>query len=161
MSILNLGIEIRDFDLERMGFSLSVLDESKKRQASEAYLRMTLTELDVFLKALKSAHGDLDLTTYDSSGVNKLPPLKASRRGQRAAQQEGRERGGRVAPKRWPSSAAASVSRFPDSPHTRVLDNRLDGPVSFRRPLLCFRPEPCHFAIRRLSTGSADGRSLA
>jgi hypothetical protein len=76
MSSLNLGIEIRDFDLERMGFSLSVLDESKKRQASEAYLRMTLTELDVFLKALKAAQGDLEITTYDSSGVNKLPPLK-------------------------------------------------------------------------------------
>ena len=53
MSNLNLGIEIRDFDLERMGFSLSVLDESKKRQASEAYLRMTLLELHAFLNALE------------------------------------------------------------------------------------------------------------
>jgi hypothetical protein len=76
MSTLNLGIEIRDFDLERMGFSLSVLDESQKRQASEAYLRMTLTELDVFLRALKAARGELEITTYDTSGVNKLPPLK-------------------------------------------------------------------------------------
>ena len=42
MSKLNIGVEIRDFDLERMGFSLSVLDETKKRQTSEAYLRMTL-----------------------------------------------------------------------------------------------------------------------
>ena len=41
MSTLNIGVDIRDFDLERMGFSLSVLDESKKRQASEAYLRMS------------------------------------------------------------------------------------------------------------------------
>ena len=76
MSNLNLGIEIRDFDLERMGFSLSVLDESKKRQASEAYLRMTLLELHAFLNALKAAENEIDLTTYDSSGVNKLPPLK-------------------------------------------------------------------------------------
>ena len=76
MSSLNLGIEIRDFDLERMGFSLSVLDESKKRQASEAYLRMTLMELNAFLAALKAAQGDIELTTYDSNGVNKLPPLK-------------------------------------------------------------------------------------
>ena len=76
MSSLNIGIEIRDFDLERMGFSLSVLDESKKRQASEAYLRMTLPELDVFLRALKNTDGEIDLTTYDSNGVNKLPPLK-------------------------------------------------------------------------------------
>jgi hypothetical protein len=76
MSSLNIGIEIRDFDLERMGFSLSVLDESKKRQASEAYLRMTLPELDTFLRALKGSDGEIDLTTYDSNGVNKLPPLK-------------------------------------------------------------------------------------
>jgi hypothetical protein len=76
MSTLNIGIEIRDFDLERMGFSLSVLDESKKRQASEAYLRMTLPELNAFLGALKAAGGDVELTTYDSNGVNKLPPLK-------------------------------------------------------------------------------------
>ena len=76
MSILNMGIEIRDFDLERMGFSLSVLDESKKRQASEAYLRMTLPELNAFLTALKAAQGEIELSTYDSSGVNKLPPLK-------------------------------------------------------------------------------------
>ena len=76
MSTLNIGVEVRDFDLERMGFSLSVLDDSKKRQASEAYLRMTLTELDAFLKALKAARGEIELTTYDSNGVNKLPPLK-------------------------------------------------------------------------------------
>jgi hypothetical protein len=78
MATLNIGIEIRDFDLERMGFSLSVLDESKKRQASEAYLRMTLMELHVFINALKNADGrDIELTTYDSNGVNKLPPMKA------------------------------------------------------------------------------------
>ena len=93
MSNLNLGIEIRDFDLERMGFSLSVLDESKKRQASEAYLRMTLLELHAFLNALKAAESEIALTTYDSNGVNKLPPLKglagrevepAERRGEQA-----------------------------------------------------------------------------
>ena len=76
MASLNIGIEIRDFDLERMGFSLSVLDESKKRQASEAYLRMTLPELDAFLRALKNTDGEIDLTTYDSNGGYKLPPLK-------------------------------------------------------------------------------------
>lgn len=76
MSHLNLGIEIRDFDLERMGFSLSVLDESRKRQASEAYLRMTLLELHTFITALRASEEDVSLTTYDSNGVNKLPPLK-------------------------------------------------------------------------------------
>jgi hypothetical protein len=76
MASLNIGIEIRDFDLERMGFSLSVLDESKKRQASEAYLRMTLMELHAFLKALRAADDEIEVTTYDSNGVNKLPPMK-------------------------------------------------------------------------------------
>jgi hypothetical protein len=78
MSKLNIGIEIRDFDLERMGFSLSVLDESNKRQASEAYLRMTLLELNAFLNALRAAEQEISLTTYDSNGVNKLPPLKGA-----------------------------------------------------------------------------------
>ena len=55
MSKLNIGVEIRDFDLERMGFSLSVLDETKRRQSSEAYLRMTLSELNIFLKAAAAA----------------------------------------------------------------------------------------------------------
>jgi hypothetical protein len=91
MSTLNIGIEIRDFDLERMGFSLSVLDESKKRQASEAYLRMTLPELNAFLAALKAANNDIELTTYDSNGVNKLPPLKGL--GGREVEVEQRGRG--------------------------------------------------------------------
>ena len=68
MSKLNIGVEIRDFDLERMGFSLSVLDESKKRQLSEAYLRMTLTELNTFLKALKGAEREIDVSTVEPSG---------------------------------------------------------------------------------------------
>jgi hypothetical protein len=79
MGKLNLGVEIRDFDLERMGFSLSVLDESKKRQSSEAYLRMTLTELHTFLKALRAAEDDIDLSTVEPSGVSKLPTVKVGR----------------------------------------------------------------------------------
>jgi hypothetical protein len=79
MSKLNVGIEIRDFDLERMGFSLSVLDETKKRQNSEAYLRMTLTELHTFLNALKAASDDIDVSTVEPSGVSKLPTVKVGR----------------------------------------------------------------------------------
>ena len=79
MSKLNIGVEIRDFDLERMGFSLSVLDETKKRQSSEAYLRMTLSELNIFLKALKSADSDIDVSTVEPSGVSKLPTVKVQR----------------------------------------------------------------------------------
>ena len=79
MSKLNIGIEIRDFDLERMGFSVSVLDESKRRQASEAYLRMTLPELNAFLKALKAADQEIDVSTVEPSGVSKLPTIKVQR----------------------------------------------------------------------------------
>ena len=79
MSKLNIGIEIRDFDLERMGFSLSVLDESKKRQLSEAYLRMTLSELNVFLGALRAAVGEVDVSTVEPTGVSKLPTVKVNR----------------------------------------------------------------------------------
>jgi hypothetical protein len=79
MGKLNIGVEIRDFDLDRMGFSLSVLDETKKRQSSEAYLRMTLTELNTFLKALKSAQNEIDVSTVEPSGVSKLPTVKMPR----------------------------------------------------------------------------------
>jgi hypothetical protein len=79
MGKLNIGIEIRDFDLERMGFSLSVLDESKKRQTSEAYLRMTLGELNTFLGALKASEQTIEVSTVEPSGVSKLPTVKVSR----------------------------------------------------------------------------------
>lgn len=73
MAKLNLAIDIRDFDLERMGFSVSVLDESRKRQNSEAYLRMTLPELNSFLKALKAAREEIELTSLEN---NRVTPLR-------------------------------------------------------------------------------------
>ena len=79
MSKLNIGVEIRDFDLERIGFSVSVLDESKKRQTSEAYLRMTLPELNTFLRALRAATSEIDVSTVEPSGVSKLPTMKPQR----------------------------------------------------------------------------------
>ncbi len=79
MGKLNIGIEIRDFDLERMGFSLSVLDEGKKRQSSEAYLRMTLTELNTFVGALKAAEGDIEVSTLEPSGGSKLPTVDVAK----------------------------------------------------------------------------------
>jgi hypothetical protein len=66
MAKLHLGVEVRDFDLERMGFSLSVLDDTGKRQTSEGYLRMTLQELGVFVDALRAARGDVEVTAMDS-----------------------------------------------------------------------------------------------
>ena len=61
-----MGVVIRDFDLERMGFSLSVLDDTKKRQCSEAYLRMTLPQLNTLLAALRAADG-IEISTPQSS----------------------------------------------------------------------------------------------
>ena len=66
MGKLNIGVEIRDFDLERMGFSLSVLDDTKKRQSSEAYLRMTLPQLNTLLAALRAAD-EIEVSTAQPS----------------------------------------------------------------------------------------------
>ena len=77
MDTLHLGIEIRDFDLERMGFSLSVLDQTGMQSTSEAYLRMTLEELNVFLNALKAAQGQLALSATESTAGKKLPSAPA------------------------------------------------------------------------------------
>ena len=75
MARLNLGVEVRDFDLERMGFSLSVLDQTGKRQASEGYLRMTLQEMGTFLDALRAARGEIEVTAVDL-GMSKPPSLQ-------------------------------------------------------------------------------------
>jgi hypothetical protein len=75
MARLNLGVEVRDFDLERMGFSLSVLDQTGKRQTSEGYLRMTLQEMGAFLDALRAARGEIEVTAVDL-GMSKPPSLQ-------------------------------------------------------------------------------------
>jgi hypothetical protein len=82
MDKLYLGVEVRDFDLERIGFSLSVLDKGNKRQISEAYFRMTLNELNVFLRALKQAADNIEVSTIDSQNPGRLP--RAAMLGERA-----------------------------------------------------------------------------
>ncbi len=79
MRKLNLGVEIRDFDLERIGFSLSVLSvlDETQRQSIEGYLRMTLTELDTFLAALKAAPEEVELTTIEPQSARTLPNVNA------------------------------------------------------------------------------------
>ena len=72
---LRMGFELRDFDLERVGFSVSVLDETKKRQLSEGYLRMSLEELGAFLKALKAAPQDIELVMVD--GAREMAPVNS------------------------------------------------------------------------------------
>ena len=76
MSNLNLGIEIRDFDLERMGFSLSVLGREQEASGLGGISAHDLARAACVLNALKAAENEIALTTYDSNGVNKLPPLK-------------------------------------------------------------------------------------
>ena len=83
MGKLNIGVEIRDFDLERMGFSLLVLDETNKRESSEAYLRMTLTELSAFLGALKAAPDEIELSAVESIGGSRIQALELEQTGRR------------------------------------------------------------------------------
>jgi hypothetical protein len=54
MSSFSLGIEIGDFDLDRIGFVLTVLGDQRE-PTSKASLRMTLLEMSAFVNALKSA----------------------------------------------------------------------------------------------------------
>ncbi len=58
--MLRLGLEIRDFDLNRMGFSVSVRDDAGSPE-SEGYFRMTLPQLHTFIGALKVAD-DIELS---------------------------------------------------------------------------------------------------
>jgi hypothetical protein len=71
MDSLRLGVEVRDFDLERLGFSLSVL-EGARAHSSEGYLRMTLEELDILLRALKRA-GTIEISTVETLPPQKVP----------------------------------------------------------------------------------------
>jgi hypothetical protein len=78
MSSLSLGIEIGDFDLDRIGFVLSVMND-RGEQASEASLRMTLLELSAFVNALKSAD-EIELISHsrradqNGTGGRRRPP---------------------------------------------------------------------------------------
>ena len=72
MARLGLGIDLKDFDLDRVGFSISVLDETGKKRLSEGYLRMTLVELDIFLRALRAAKGEIHTVTVEPDGLRKF-----------------------------------------------------------------------------------------
>jgi hypothetical protein len=71
MTKLGLGIDIKDFDLDRVGVAISVLDEAGKKRVSEGYLRMTLAELDTFVRALKSARGEVHTVTVEPDGLRR------------------------------------------------------------------------------------------
>jgi hypothetical protein len=108
MGKLNIGVEVRDFDLERMGFSLSVLDDTKKRQSSEAYLRMTLTELNTFLKALKAAPDEIEVCTVESLGRKGLQGVQTERPVQRGRLGRG-DAGGSIIENFEPDTANTSM----------------------------------------------------
>ena len=80
MSKLNIGVEIRDFDLERMGFSLSVLDESKKKQLSEAYLRMRRARPESRGEESSFANPPTRAFSRHVSGLPQRPTCRLSRR---------------------------------------------------------------------------------
>lgn len=71
MTKLGLGIDLKDFDLERVGVAISVLDGAGKKRVSEGYLRMTLGELDTFVRALKSARGEVHTVTVEPDGLRR------------------------------------------------------------------------------------------
>jgi hypothetical protein len=59
MTTLRLGLQVRDFDLDRVGFELHVLGRDR-HDGSGGYLRMTLVELSRLVAALRQAeHIDL------------------------------------------------------------------------------------------------------
>ena len=123
MGKLNIGVEIRDFDLERMGFSLSVLDETKERQSSEAYLRMTLTQLSAFLGALKAAPDEIELSTVESMGGRGMQGLATEAPVQRNA------------PRRTEGKSRADEGRDAADDHggvPRDLQQDLEADISIR-----------------------------
>jgi len=63
MATLRLGLQVRDFDLDRVGFELHVLDRDR-HDGSGGYLRMTLVELSRFVAALRQAE-DIDLVAIE------------------------------------------------------------------------------------------------
>lgn len=75
--MLHLGIEVRDFDLDRLGFSLSVLDENGEARTSESYLRMTLPELDAFLRAMRGTQ-EIDVVSFQASEIRQSAPQKVA-----------------------------------------------------------------------------------
>ena len=87
MGKLSLGLEIRDFDLERVGFSLSVLDAAKEELRSQAYLQMTLPELNAFVNALKAAPDEIDLSAIERMGSAQAPASADPDEGPRSLQE--------------------------------------------------------------------------
>ena len=61
MRDLNIEIEVLDFDLETIGFYCNVINPDTAETKSNSYFRMSLIELNVFIKALKASAANINL----------------------------------------------------------------------------------------------------
>jgi hypothetical protein len=64
---------MRDFDMDQLGFSLTVPGKAAEANPSGGYLRMTLEELDTFLKALGAAEDNVEMLAVDMPQSEGLP----------------------------------------------------------------------------------------
>lgn len=77
MTTLNLGIDIAGFDLDHVNLVLSVRDGESRKVSSASTLRMTLQELDAFVKALGAAKSGVKLSTVHRQGIE-IDPTQAN-----------------------------------------------------------------------------------
>ncbi len=70
MAILNFGVDISGFDLERVGVVLSVRDGKTGKVSSASKLNMTLAELDALVKALGADGSDVEVSTVHETGID-------------------------------------------------------------------------------------------
>ncbi len=66
MHDLSVNIEVLDFDLETIGFHFNVINPDTAEPKSNSYFRMSLIELNVFIKALKASAANINLATPKS-----------------------------------------------------------------------------------------------
>ncbi len=66
MQDLSVNIEVLDFDLETIGFNFDVINPDTAKPKSNSYFRMSLIELNVFIKALKASAANINLAAPNS-----------------------------------------------------------------------------------------------
>ncbi len=77
MRDLNIEIEVRDFDLETVGFYFNVINPDTAEHKSNSHIRMSLIELNVFINALKASAVNIDLATPATVSGKSTPPNAA------------------------------------------------------------------------------------
>ena len=61
MRDLSIEIEVPDFDLETIGFYFNVINPDTAESKSNSFLRMSLIEFNVFVKALNASAANINL----------------------------------------------------------------------------------------------------